>query len=274
MNDAQQPSDPRSQLEDRLNRLYHLLRRFEGLQQQKDGIYQRYRHRYATYSTKWRAGSYWLWVLILTIVLSVVAFAVFVGNVASWNTGGATSNQNVAAQMSILVVFLLPLPAALVGSGVLMGVRNARIPEVNAQRERLNQQRAAQIAVEVAPEVAPIEAQVNKVNQEFQSSFRGWFPRQYLTSEDVAACWRLVSSHRASTVEKAINEYETQLHRQRLENLAAAQIAEQQRSIKVAALGNIINAAGHGATIGAIRAEGDAAARRAAAPRNVYLRKK
>ena len=274
MNSVQQPSDPRAQLEDQLNRLYNLLRRFEGLQQQTDRIFQRYQHRYAIYKTKWRAGMYWLWVLILTIVLSVVAFAIFVSSAARWNAGGASSNEDLAAQLSILVVFLLPLPLALVASGVLVGVRNARIPKVNAHREHLNQQRAVQIAEEVAPEVAPLDAQLNQARQEFQSSFRGWFPTQYLTAEDVGECWRLVNNHRATTVEKAINEYETQLHRQRLENLAAAQIAEQQRTTKIAALGNIINAAGHGATIGAIRAEGAAAARRAAVPRDVYLKKR
>ena len=145
-----------------------------------------------------------------------------------------SSDGFMAVQMSVLIVFLLPLPAALVGPGVLFAVRNSRI-----------------------------SAQINQVSEECQKSFRGWFPSRYLTSEDVGACWRLVSNHRASTVENAINEYKTQLHRQRLDDYAAAQVAEQQRSTRITALGNIIHAAGHGATVGANRAEGQAAAVRA-----------
>ena len=264
MNYEQQPSDPRTQLADRLNGLYHLLLRLEGIQQQIDKAYQRHHHRYAIYKTKWRAGTYWLCVLILTIVLSVVAFTVFGISATNLNSGGTPSSANAAAQLLMSAVFFLPLPVALVTAGVLVGVRNARIPRVNAHREHINQQRSVKIGKDVAPEVAPFVAELNQARQEFQSSFDGWFPMQYLTAEDVGACWQLVNSHRATTVEKAINEYETQLHRQRLENLAAAQIAEQQRSTKIAELGNIINAAGHAATIGAIRAEG---ASRAADPR-------
>lgn len=275
MSNAQQPADERAELENRLKRLYDLLGHFDGLQQQKEAVYQRYQHWYLGYKIKWRAGMYWLWVLILTMVLSVVAVMVFTASVAGWNAGygaGEPSTEDMAAQMSVLLVFLLPLPVALVASGILVGARNARVPKVNAQREQLNQERAAQVGEATAPKAGPIEAQLGQARQELNAEFRGWFPEKYLTAEDVEFCWQLVHDHRASTVENAIKEYETVLHRRRIENMAAAQLAEQQRTAKVAMLGNVINAAGYGATIGTIRSEG--AVTRAAMLRRVYVRKR
>ena len=54
--------------------------------------------------------------------------------------------------------------------------------------------------------------------------------------------------------------------------MAAAQLAEQQRATRVAALGNIINAVGQGAMIGTLRAEGAATRAAINAPRTFTIK--
>jgi hypothetical protein len=181
MSDVQQPADPRAELEGRLNQLHDLIVRIEGLQQQEAAIYQRHAHRYVGYKGKWKAGAYWLWVLVLTLVLSVVAFVVFAVSVTA--AGGATSADGQwLPQFLSLFVFLTPLPIALVVSAIILGVRNARVPKLNTVREQENQQRSTEIAQLVAPELAPFEAQLGEVRTEFDTRFRGWFPERYLTT--------------------------------------------------------------------------------------------
>jgi hypothetical protein len=258
----QQPGDPRAELEGRLGQLYDLLRRIDDLRQQEEAIFARHAHRYVGYLNRWRAGAYWLWTLMLTLVLSVVALGVFVATFVATSdtvpTDAVPSDDRWVPQFLSLFVFFLPLPIALVASAIILGVRNARVAGVNERRRQTNRERAAEIQQLVAPELAPFEANLAQVRDEFDSRFRGWFPERYLTAEDVAACWRLVNDHRASTVSEAIREYETVLHRQRMENAALAQLAEQQRATRVAMLGNVINAVGHASTAGAIRSEGAA----------------
>lgn len=261
-----QPADQRAHIENRLNLLHGLLRRFEGLEQQKETVYQRHQHRYAKYQTTWRAGMYWLWVLLFTIAFTIIVFSTAIP--LSMNA----AEESAGASMGFLALFLLPFPLALIAAGVFSGVRNAQIPKVNAKREQANQATANQIAEETWPEIAPIEAQLDQSRQEYQQGFRGWFPSKYLTSNDVGACWHIVHDHRASTVESAINAYETELHRQRLENLAASQLAEQQRATQAAKMGNMINAVGFGASIGTMRAEGAATRAALGQPRNVNVR--
>lgn len=255
MSDVQLPADPRADLEAKLNQLHDLIVRIEGLQQQEAAIYQRHAHRYVGYKGKWKAGAYWLWVLVLTLVLSVVAFVVFAASVTA-ASGSTAADVQWLPQFLSLFVFLLPLPVALVVSAIIVGVRNARVPTINTVREQQNQQRATEIAQLVAPELAPFEVQLAEVRTEFDTRFRGWYPERYLTAEDVAACWRLVHDHRATTVTEVIREYETLLHRQRMENAAQAQLAEQQRATQVAMLGNLINAVGHSRTASAVRYQG------------------
>ena len=75
-------TQPRAQLEQRIAGLFHLLQRFESLQQQKEAAYQRHAHLYTPYISKWRAGMYWLWVLIGTIALTIIVAMIFFGAVS------------------------------------------------------------------------------------------------------------------------------------------------------------------------------------------------
>lgn len=257
MSSVQQPADPRAALEARLGGLYQLLVRFEGLQHQERAIYQRHMHKYLSYKHKWGAGMYWLWVLILTMTAFVATFSIVTAMFVAQdlNSGsGVSASASSEVQSWAPVLFLLPLPVALVASGVIVGIRNARVPKVNAKRLHVNQERSYQIAEFVAPEIVPIVEQIRAVSREFNTHFKGFFPVEYCTTEDVGTCWRLVHDHRASTVVEARREHETLLHRQRLEDGASAQLAATQRAAKVAALGNVITAAGFGATIGTLRA--------------------
>lgn len=266
--------DARAQLETQLNQLHHILNRFEELQQQELAVYQRHQHRYVTYLNRWRAGMYWLWVLLLTVVLSIVAVIVVVGVVSSAAASVSASGEygNMSSSMGVMLVFLLPFPLALIGAGVIVGVRNGKMPSTNAKREQQNIQIAEQIAADTWPEIEPLLVQLDLSRQEFSNGFAGWFPSKYLTATDVAECWHIVHDHRANTVQGAINVYETILHRQRLENLAAAQLAEQQRATRAAQMGSIITAAGFGASIATQRAEGAATRAALARPVNVNVR--
>ncbi|MDP9904543.1 hypothetical protein [Arthrobacter bambusae] len=253
---AQQPADQRAVLEERLGGLYHLLRRLEGLQEQKDSVYQRHAHLYRPYKTKWRAKHYWLWALLLSVGLGPVFGLAMV--VAGNNSGGG----------------MTPLLLALVASGILVGVRNSRLPEMNAQIEQYNQETSKKIVEMAGPEVTPIESQLQQARQEFNSRYLGWFPEKYLSSVDVGECWQIVHDHRASTVQEAVNRYLTDQHEQYLRDAANAQLAEQQRATRVAQTNGIINAAMQAATIGAIQAQGAATRAAMNAPRTIRIERR
>lgn len=149
----------------------------------------------------------------------------------------------------LCTLYLGPLAIAF----LLITIRNSFVPKRNAKRREANREIAVQVEELAASELAPVRGQIRQGREELMSQFHGWFPMKYLTSYDVGACWKLVEDHRASTVQEVLNVYETELYRQRMENMASAQIFEAQRARRGAALGNIINAAGHSATIHTIR---------------------
>lgn len=250
-------TDTRSQLESKLGGLHSIFKQFEDLTQHQASIYQAHDHRYVTYPKPWRAGMYWLWVLILTIAFSVINFSigmmVFMSSMDS-----SAGEMDSATLVPMLGLFLLPLPLALIGAGVIVVMRNRRIKATNSKRETQNQEIAQQIATDTWPQIQQVQAQLKQASQEYWEHYSGWFPSNYLTASDVAQCWHIVHNHRASTVQEAINIYETILHRQRLEDSAAAQFAATQRTANLVLLGNIVNAAGHAATISTVRSQGAA----------------
>lgn len=238
----------REDLANRLAGLFHLLQWFERLDAQQQSIYDQYAHHYRRYLHPWRGGARVGMALLLSFGLFLIAMIIVVV------TLGGPGAQDPSAALAVPLVVLAPVPTAF----ILIALRNASIPRRNAKREKANQKIAMQVEELAADELAPVRREMVKARAEFIKRFEGWFPAKYLTSDDVGACWRLVEDHRASSVQEAINVYETELHRQRLENYAAAQVFEAQRAVRVAALGNIINAVGHSATRGAIRSEGAA----------------
>lgn len=271
MSDAQSGLDPRQGLENRLSGLYHLLQRFEGLQQQESAAYQRHAHLYAPFKKKWGAGMFWLFAIGLTMVLSIVAMMIFTTTVTNLSSSGTPSDQQLMSQLPVLVVFLLPLPVALIASGVIVGVRNSRLASANAQIEAGHQATSAQIAELVAPEIAAIDAQLADVGREYTTHYRGLFPEDHLNTEYVGACWQLVHGHRADSVKEALVQYDNVLHQQRVENNQAYLLAEQQRATRVAQMNGIISATLTGAAIGTMRAEGAATRAAMNAPRTVRV---
>lgn len=252
----------REALASRLAGLFHVLQWFERLQAQQQAIYEQYAHRYRRYLTPWRGGKR----VLIALALSVGVFFVLASVVIFMFQSLGNLNESTAMFLLALMYFG-PLPIAF----ILVALRNASVPKRNAKREEANRRIAGKVERLAASELAPVRQEMQKAREEFTHRFQGWFPAKYLTSADVGACWRLVEDHRASSVQEAINVYETELHRQRLENFAAAQVFEAQRAARVAALGNIINAVGHSATAGAIRSEG-AATRAAIADPRPYRR--
>ena len=237
---GQHPADQRADLEKRLADLFHLLRRFDELQEQEDALFQRYTHHYRAYKEKWGAKWYWLGVLCLTIGLSAII-----------TLGAFLAGVQLAASFT-------PLLLALIASGVVVAVRNSRLAQMNAQIQLYNHAMAEKIRELAGPEHAPIQAALQEARQEFDDRFQGWFPERFLRSIDVGECWQIVYDHRASTVQEAVNRYLSDQHEQYLRDAASAQLAEQQRATRVAQMNGIINASMQAATIGAVRAEGAA----------------
>lgn len=246
----------RAQLEQRLAGLFHLLQSFENLQQQKETAYQRHAHLYTRYASKWRAGMYWLWVLIGTIALTIIVAMIFFGAMSAWSN---TYQNDASAQppVGMAALFLTPLPLALILAGVLVAVRNVRVPAKNAQIEAANQITAERIAELAAPEVGPIDAQIAAARKEYRENYNGWFPEKYRNSVDVGACWNIVHAHRAFTVQEAVNALIEDQHKQAVLDMHAAQIAEQQRATRVAQVNGVINASMQGAMIGTMIDQGN-----------------
>lgn len=247
---AQPDSTARAQLEQRLGGLYHLLQNFENLERQQSAAYQRHAHLYTPYKRKWRAGMYWLWVLIGTIALTVVVMVVMV-------VMSATVLSAAEPYLWGMVLFLDAFPLALILAGVLVAVRNRRLPAENARIEATNRVTAQRIAELAAPEVEPIKQQLTAARKEYREHYSGWFPDKYLNSVDVGACWHIVHDGRAFSVQQAVNALIEDQRHQALLDMHAAQIAEQQRATRVAQVNGVINASMQGAMIGTMMDQGN-----------------
>lgn len=252
-----QPGDPRVQLESRLAALFHLLRHLESLQDEKDAVYARHAHRFVPYAQRWRAGMYWLWVLICTIVLTVIAAVASVA-VITMTSATAQSDGSAGTAIAAVAFFLMPVPVSLLLAGVIVAIHNARLAAGNAKRELRNRETAAEIDALLAPEVAPLDRQLAEGRRAYREGYDGWFPEKLLSSTDVGACWQIVHDHRATTVQEVVNRYRTDQHEQFLRDAATAQLTEQQRATRVAQVNGILNVGMQGAMMGTIRAEGAA----------------
>lgn len=269
---AQHEGQTRAELEQRLGGLFHLLQRFEGLQDQKAAAYGRYAHLYAAYKKTWGAKMYWLWVLIGTVALTVVAVIVIVGTMTAWSS---SHRYDTAAQPPFGVVGLLltPLPVALILAAVLVLVRNGRVPAANARIQSFNENVALKIGELAAPEVAPLDAQIAHTRNDYVAHYGEWFPEKYRNSEDVRTCWQIVHDGRATTLPEAVNALVEDQHRQYLRDVAAAQLAEMRRATRVAQLNGVINATMHGAMIGTVVDQGKKTRASLNAPVTVRLKK-
>lgn len=267
-------TDARAQLENKLAGLHGVLRRFEDLQVQEQAIYQQHQHRYVRYLNRWRGGMYWIWVLILTAVFSVIAISIMVSAIsqASLEAGPSGSYESASSMMAPMLWLLVPLPLALIGAAVVVAIRNGSLAKANAKREQQNETIAQQISNETWPAVEQVQAQLEQARQEYRRGYSRFFPSDYLNTDDVRECWQIVHDHRASTVQDTMNVYKNVLHQRYLENMAAAQLAAQERTTKAAMMGNIINASIGGAMLGQQHAHNAAVRQQLARPQTVNVR--
>ncbi|MHA3724167.1 hypothetical protein ACXR2T_09840 [Leucobacter sp. HY1910] len=267
-------TDARAQLENKLAGLHGVLRRFEDLQAQEQAIYQQHQHRYVRYLNRWRGGMYWLWVLILTAVFSVFAFSIMVSAIgrASLEAGPSGSYESASSMMAPMLWLLLPLPLALIGAAVVLAIRNGGLAKTNAKREQQNETIAQQIGNETWPAVQQVQAQLEQTRQEYRQGYSGFFPSDYLNTDDVRECWQIVHEYRASTVQDAMNVYKNVLHQRYLENMAAAQLATQERIERTAKISGIVQAGLTGAVLGQQSAEFAANRAYRARPQTVNVR--
>lgn len=269
---TQHDDHTRAELEQRLGGLYHLLQRFEGLQDQKAAVFQRYSHLYSAFKKTWGAKMYWLWVLIGTAALTVVVFIAIVGTMSAWSAG-QRNDPGSQPPVGVVGLLLTPLPVALVLAGVLVLVHNGRVPAANARVQARNENTARRITELAAPETAPLDAQLAQARSDYAAHYAEWFPERYRNSDDVRACWQIVHDGRATTLPDALNALVEDQHRQYMRDVAAAQLAEQRRATRVAQLNGVINATMQGAMIGTVVDQGRKTRAALNAPVTVRLRK-
>lgn len=256
MEKAQGHDDPRTTLVSKLTYLHGWLRFVNERWQQKATIAQSYQP-LMPFKKKWGISSIVLGSVGLTLALFTVATPVtdllykialepFIS--AEWaeaNTGVAmilmlTIPVVVSVGLAILIVYLR--------NRFLLSMQHSRAKRINQQREAHNQA--------VWAEEKQVNAQLKQAGQDFSDQIGTWYPQAYLYEEALAFCTQVIQNHRAKDIEGALNLYETELHRQRVENNQAALMAEQQRTQKLMIVGNVMNAALTGAAIGSIHQQG------------------
>ena len=242
MQNGSHVADERQALESRLGTLHAILRELEDLNEQKEAVYARYRHLYRPLAQPWRKGKWWLWFFALgtgtffVIPLIMSMFSSLLPDVTD-------SSSTMAYALTIL--FLPPI-VAIVGATVIKHQYNRRLlPGKNAKIRHANQATRARVEQEAAPEVAALDQRIQEISDSYSNfGYVGFFPDRYLNSVDVRRCWNFVRDHRAFSVQQAINLLEEELHRSRMENFQAAQLAEQERARRTAQVGNLMNAFG------------------------------
>ncbi|MDP9903128.1 hypothetical protein [Arthrobacter bambusae] len=278
----------RNQLEGWLNYIVELLDRLDRLNREKASVQARYQRpaqpTYRTYKTVPRKWRWWV-ALIISAIMAFIMTELYFIMVGNYEVPATTH-----AILILMFMIVTTGPAFLLWflrNRFLLSKLQSSTHRANKKREHQNNMLHAdweQLSEAmsagnelVAAEERQIDLQFHLLANEFSQHVTGHFPAKYLDQEVVRFCASMVANHRANNVQDAINLYETELHRQRMENHAQAQLEEQQRATRVAMIGAVINAAGHAATAAAVRREGaatrstlnqNAAAARANADRN------
>ena len=236
-------ADDRRDLETRLSTLHTILRQFEDLGAQREAVYARNSNLFRSPAKPWSKGMWWLWFFALGTG-TFLAWGLLVQPIVRMLPGNGIT---VPAVLYTIGIFLAPPIAAIVGANLAKrNYINRGLPKKNAEIRKANDETRARITRDAAPELEQIEARIQSARGAYKSQgFPGFFPDRYLNSNDVGQCWRYVRDHRAVSVQQAINLLEEELHRARMENAQAAQLAEQQRTRRNVQVGNIINAIGH-----------------------------
>ena len=137
--------------------------------------------------------------------------------------GASTNGPTVANETLMLAIWLLVnLVVGAVASVVTLLVHNHKVRTHNAaetagaEARNLHNQRVYDREKELVDEI-------NTLVGEFTDTYLGNFPAAYLRPGVVDYMWQLVTNHRASTLQEAINVYEADARQQ--------QLADQQRAI-------------------------------------------
>ncbi|CEA08789.1 hypothetical protein BN1051_02147 [Arthrobacter saudimassiliensis] len=252
MENTQQSGDARAQLEGTLTYLQNLLRFIDARWQEKIAIAQRYRPLKPLHK-KWGLLPF----ALLTVGVVVLSTAIGTPIIQAWAKAEAyAQGQFHYPNIQPLSVGILAIPVALILALAIVFARNKVVlPHLNARIQRANQQRETHNQA-VSVEEQHVDAQLGQASRDFATNIGDRFPQAYLYDEAVSFCLQVVRNHRAIALHEAINLYETERHRQRMENMQAWQLAEAQRTRKLMAVGTVVNATMQGAVIGTIRREG------------------
>lgn len=138
-------------------------------------------------------------------------------------TAGSPKEPAVAYETLMLAIWLLVnLVVGAVASVVTLLVHNRKVEAHNmaetagAEARNIHNQRVYDSEKELVDEI-------NALVGEFTDTYLGNFPAAYLRPGVVDYMWQLVTNHRASTLQEAINVYEADARQQ--------QLADQQRAI-------------------------------------------
>ena len=138
-------------------------------------------------------------------------------------TAGSTKESAVAYEtLMVAIVLFVNLLVGVVASVVALLLHNRKVEAHNmaetagAEARNLHNQRVYDSEKELVDEI-------NTLVGEFTDTYLGNFPAAYLRPGVVDYMWQLVTNHRASTLQEAINVYEADARQQ--------QLANQQRAI-------------------------------------------
>ena len=83
----------------------------------------------------------------------------------------------------------------------------------------------------------------NRIKAELNSMIQGWYPQAYLDSESAKFFLHLVENYRANTMQEAVNLWEEEKYRRKIEDAQREMIEEQRRMVKQQQLTNMLAAA-------------------------------
>ncbi|MST63956.1 hypothetical protein [Schaalia hyovaginalis] len=189
------------------------------------------------------------------------------------------------ADLFVLIVQFLLFPPVLIaivtGVAILVGivvglfvtaVSKKRAARFNAQAEETNRE-AKMANASIEQNALAISQRMNELSRELHNEYIGIFPNQYLEENAVGYLLSLVVNYRASTLPEAINLFEEEQHRMRMERGQQQMIEEQHKMQRLQMMSTVINTAMQAATISEIRAQGQSIAAAASAPRTVEIRR-
>lgn len=164
----------------------------------------------------------------LTIVSHLVPFLL------AWTLLGlliSFGSKNPTMLMLITLLWLLGnLVVAALISAIMLVVHNVKAKRHNAREDAATNSREAHNEQVHEFEKAVVD-EINSLVGEYRDNYQGKFPAAYLLANAVAYMWQLVDNYRASTLQEAVNVYEGDMHRQRIESQNRAMLNNQLRML-------------------------------------------